>query len=405
MLLGAFLVAILCTTINAAYWNQNRAKTNSQGRDLDGDGIPNIVDPDIDNDGLVNAFDENVDGGIAKSGPYAGQYLGDHETNDSPSEKDIDDDGLADDSLGENDIDGDQTSDSSDSDIDGDGRKNDAPSEIDIDSDGIRNDDAMESDEDGDGADDLEDDDDNNNGVRDIDDLDHHPEEGESEHQVDLTAQAAAPDESSVKITLQWFGSGSIKFSVDGRDLAAGSYDLLVGGAVRGILVMGQESSKTSGELVFKSADSGSGSQLLDFTVAGQAIEIRQGATAYFTGTAPALSTEEGDREITLTRSSGTGAEARAVVLIHFGSAGPDELEIHLEKLPPGEYSVVIGEAARGSVNVTGPPGETEGVIHFNKEASGDESPLDFPAAGQPISLVQGTTTIFFGQLPEAAAP
>ena len=36
--------------------------------DLDGDGIPNIVDPDIDGDGIPNALDKNVDGGIARSG-------------------------------------------------------------------------------------------------------------------------------------------------------------------------------------------------------------------------------------------------------------------------------------------------------------------------------------------------
>ena len=41
----------------------------SEAPDLDGDGVPNIVDPDIDNDGIPNALDDNIDGGIARSGP------------------------------------------------------------------------------------------------------------------------------------------------------------------------------------------------------------------------------------------------------------------------------------------------------------------------------------------------
>ena len=28
--------------------------------DLDGDGVPNIVDPDVDNDGIPNALDKNI---------------------------------------------------------------------------------------------------------------------------------------------------------------------------------------------------------------------------------------------------------------------------------------------------------------------------------------------------------
>ena len=69
--------------------------------DIDGDGIPNIVDPDVDNDGIPNALDRNVDGGIAKFGPMRGRWVGDRLSNDSTAEKDIDGDGLLDDSLAE----------------------------------------------------------------------------------------------------------------------------------------------------------------------------------------------------------------------------------------------------------------------------------------------------------------
>lgn len=93
--------------------------------DLDGDGVPNSSDPDIDNDGKSNGKDSNVDGGIAKSGPFAGSYIGDSLLNDDPTELDIDDDGLDDDSLVESDIDGDGLDDDSEDekDIDCDRKK------------------------------------------------------------------------------------------------------------------------------------------------------------------------------------------------------------------------------------------------------------------------------------------
>ncbi len=106
--------------------------------DIDGDGIPNIVDPDVDGDGIPNGLDKNVDGGIAKSGPRRGKFVGDRLNNNAPGEKDIDGDGLNDDALAEKDI-------------DGDGLKDDAAAELDIDGDGLKDDAANERDEDGDG--------------------------------------------------------------------------------------------------------------------------------------------------------------------------------------------------------------------------------------------------------------
>lgn len=142
-------------------------------RDLDGDGIPNISDPDIDNDGIPNGLDLNVDGGVALSGPYAGKYIGDHWNNDSPKEKDIDDDGLADNSPLELDIDGDGLldTDPAELDIDGDGRLDSAPDELDTDGDGVV--DRRDLDDDGDGIPDADDPDDDGDGVPDQLDDDH----------------------------------------------------------------------------------------------------------------------------------------------------------------------------------------------------------------------------------------
>lgn len=407
-LMAVASIAVWCTTVDAAYWNRNRTHTHQQGADLDGDGVPNIVDPDVDNDGIANALDHNIDGGIAKDGPYAGQFIGDHSDNDNPSELDIDEDGLADDSLAENDIDGDGKNDLTDDDIDGDSRLNGSSSEMDIDGDSLRNDDAADMDDDGDGVDDIDDDDDSNDGTRDIDDPAHHNEESENEVQADLIAQPAAPMGSTVKVTLQRFGTGSSKFAIDARDLAVGSYEVFVAGVTHGLVEVVQESGNTRGTLTYKTADSGSGDPLLNFPVAGLTVELRQGATIYFSGTAPALPPSEhheGLNAVLLTRGEGISNLADAEVRMEFGLSGPTTLEINLQKLPVGDYSVKIGDATRGTLVVLATADGNAGELHFEIGGSGSTLPLNFPAAGQSIAIVQGITTWFFGQLPATGAP
>lgn len=403
--LAACVLACLAPSSQAAYWNQNQSQTQSQNRDLDGDGVPNIVDPDIDNDGIPNIVDHNVDGGIALTGPLAGQYLGDHVDNDNPTEEDIDDDGLADHSLAEKDIDGDSKNDddATELDIDGDGRNNSSSTDIDIDGDGIRNDESADDDDDGDDLDDFNDDDDNNDGVKDIDDDSHHLESEEGEVKIALNAEPSAPSGSSMDLTLQHYGSGDIKCVIDARDLAVGNYDVVIGGVSRGSLTVNQESSHTRGILVFKSTGS-NGSILLDFPIAEQTVSVRQGATDFFTGNSPALpGPGEGDDSITLFKGSAAPEPSQAEVSMHFGTSGPTTLEVQLDGVPTGDYTLLVGDAARGTIHVTGTPGNTEGQLHFEIGGSGSTQPLDFPCAGQPIAITQGDTTFFFGQLPSAA--
>jgi len=316
--------------------------------DLDGDGIPNIVDPDIDNDGLPNGFDPNVDGGIALFGPYKGQYIGDHLNNDNPAETDIDGDTQKDDSLGEIDIDGDSLNDNDDleKDIDGDGRDDDFPSELDIDGDGKNDDDLDEDDIDGDGLDDnddlneddidgdgLKDDedddidgddrlnssefetdtdgdglsnddpldtnddgdnledrfdsDDDNDGEPDEDDIDHRPEDDEIEVEIELSRQSAAPSGSEVKVKIQRMAFGDTEFEIEAEDLPVGNYDIVIDGVVRGVLPVVQDGNDTEGEVEFETFPDKPDEMLLDFDVIGLPIEIRLNNVVYFSGTVP----------------------------------------------------------------------------------------------------------------------
>ena len=467
------LLAMLATLTpprgHAAYWAGHKS-TRELTHDLDGDGIPDVVDPDIDNDGIPNALDDNIDGGIAKTGPFAGKYIGDHIKNDDPSEEDIDNDGLADDSLAEKDIDGDgkldddpaekdidgdgrpddspaerdidgdgreddsaneddidgdgfddddvlehdvdgdEIDDAADDDIDGDGKLNDDSTELDSDGDGKQNDDPADTDEDGDGINDRLDNDDDNNGINDIDELNHHPEDGEAEVQSDLTRQPAAPSGSTARVTYQVLGTGSAKLALDVRDAAAGSYEFLVGGVVRGSVNVVQQSSKTRGTLVFKTADSGSGDLLLNFAVAGEAIVLRQGGIQYFVGVGPTPSTSTdtggiGSSIVTLTRAPNVSNEAEAKATIVFGTSGAIELQIESAKMPLGDYTLMIGDAARGTVSLVTTPNGPRGTLVFKTVPGAGELPLNFAAAGQTIALTQGASTLFFGQLPAAFIP
>lgn len=316
----------------------------SQAPDLDGDGVPNIVDPDIDGDGIPNALDDNIDGGIARSGPYAGQYIGDHVNNDNPAEKDMDADGQSDDSLGETDIDGDGKPDDSalENDIDGDRRPDDFPSETDIDGDGrlddslteddidgdsLDDDDLMEYDIDGDGLDDSsdddidgdnrgnsgdldddtdgdgvtndldddsdgdglsnrEDDDDDNDGSTDEDDSDHHDESDEAEIQVILDLTASAPAGSRCRVKVQRMATGKIELTVKGDGFPAGTYDVLVDGSNIGPLVM-TGSSSPEGEVEFETNANDEDEINLTIDPIGLPIGIVRAGVTYFTGTVP----------------------------------------------------------------------------------------------------------------------
>lgn len=323
--------------------------------DLDGDGIPNLIDLDIDNDGLPNAIDPNVDGGVALTGPYAGRYIGDHLENDHPAEldidgddqrddalgetdidgdgnadnddletdidgdgrpddalteldldgdgladdaadeADIDGDGLDDDAIDEDDIDGDGLSDELDDDIDGDGRLNSAEDEDDVDGDGLLNDDPAETNEDGDDLDDALDDDDDNDGILDDDDADHHPEEGERAVVLRLD-RLAAPGGSEAVFEIQHFGYGKTKFDLHVEGLDLGTVDLVVDGVVRASLPL----SGGNLEVEFETNPDDEDERPLDFAIFGLPVELRDGSTVLFSGTfpdAPALAGESEEHD------------------------------------------------------------------------------------------------------------
>ena len=450
----------------------------TEAPDLDGDGIPNIVDPDIDNDGIPNALDDNVDGGIAKSGPFSGQYLGDHINNDNPAEKDIDDDDQADDSLGETDIDGDSKTDDhpSESDIDGDGREDDHPSELDIDGDGrlddhlseddidgdsLDDDDLSEDDIDGDSIDDSndddldgdsrgnsgdldddtdgdgrlnaddddsdgdsisnrDDDDDDNDGDTDEDDADHHGEDDELEVEASLNATANAPDKSRSRVKIQRMATGKIELEIDGRDIGLGSFDVVLDGTVIGQLVMEGDAEENEGEVEFETDANDEDEINLTVDPIGLPIEISKSGVVYFTGivpTPPDAPTNGGDDNgnngpddngggaratAVLDKIVDLGPESSGEVQVQFGPAGVVGLEVEVEAVPVGSYQLMVGGALRGTLSVSMVGGKNRGELRFEVVPNGNgELPLDFEVAGASISIMQDGNVIFSGTVPD----
>lgn len=245
--------------------------------DLDGDGIPNRVDPDVDNDGILNGDDRNVDGGVCKRGPKKGRYVGDRLPNGSPLEKDIDDDGLPDDSPRERDIDGDRLPDDSprEKDIDGDG----VPNAWDDDCDGDGKGRGRDDDDDGDGSDDDDDSDDDNDGVSDDDDL--------GEVEIALRRTEDAPAGSLVRVKIRKTPTGEIEFEVDGRNLPDGTYAIVVNDQKLGDLEMIADKGRTRGETEFETTPDDPEELPLPFDPSGLPVEIRKAGKVLFSGKVP----------------------------------------------------------------------------------------------------------------------
>ncbi len=90
----------------------------------------------------------------------------------------------------------------------------------------------------------------------------------------------------SAKAELKQNASGEQSFEVEVEDVNIGSYDLLVGGTLRGTINVVAVASGTRGQIEFET-EPDSGELLLDFTVAGQEIIVQQGATVFFRRTFP----------------------------------------------------------------------------------------------------------------------
>jgi hypothetical protein len=147
-------------------------------------------------------------------------------------------------------------------------------------------------------------------------------------------------------------GGAEIEFEVEVEDLVPGSYEVYVGADLspKGTLIVDAEG---EGELKFESPqDSG---LLLDFTVIGELIEIRQGATVFFSSVfSPGAGSvddidDENDKGKKIkikieTYMTNVGSDFDATGEVEFESEkGEVEFKVKAKKLAAGMYELRVG--------------------------------------------------------------
>ena len=150
----------------------------------------------------------------------------------------------------------------------------------------------------------------------------------------------------------------------------------------------------------------------LTIEVIGKPVTVSKDGIVWFSGTVPTPPPPgdpggggddnggdgSGSVELHLTRNAAAPADARAKVNVEFGIAGLKKLEIEAEDIAAGEYEFLTGDTVRGTF--TASAGETSHlVITVEPEDPGDVL-LDFPAAGEAVTIRQGGTVLFAGTLP-----
>jgi hypothetical protein len=102
-----------------------------------------------------------------------------------------------------------------------------------------------------------------------------------------LTAGAGLTAEASGEVQIQFGVAGAVSFEVEVESIPVGAYDLVVGGIVRGVMVVADSGQGLRGKVRFEVIPNSPDELLLDFIPSGQPITITQGGIVFFSGTTP----------------------------------------------------------------------------------------------------------------------
>lgn len=210
----------------------------------------------------------------------------------------------------------------------------------------------------------------------------------------------------------RWRDKGdALDFNVELDHLDAGSYELLVGGLVRGSIAV----ANGEGEIEFETPKDGN-KPLLDFDVFGQPIVVRQGGTVFFD--------DVFDPNGTGGSSGGSGGGGTAKLEVFMVNVGPDtnakgrlrhedrgdelRFDVEIQYLDGGLYELVVGGVPRATFD---PSGFFEVELEFRNPP--DDSPpdepgeqhflLDFDPLGQQVDVVKDGVVYLTGMLPGVA--
>jgi hypothetical protein len=195
------------------------------------------------------------------------------------------------------------------------------------------------------------------------------------------------------------------KFSVEVEDLPVGPYELFVAGLLRGTInVAVQPDSRVEGEIEFSSDPDDPDELPLDFDPAGATIEIRQANNVFFSGTVGTANTgvcTVVDTELDMT-NTGADPDAKGKSRVRQDAGCDRNFRVEVEKLPLGDYQLVVGGIVRGTIPVTLVGGEPVGHIEFDTEPDQPgEILLTFDPRGQLIEVRQNGTVFLNVTMPD----
>lgn len=218
-----------------------------------------------------------------------------------------------------------------------------------------------------------------------------------SESEEPITSTGVDPD-GAASARLRLRDDCEHTFRVEIEDVPVGAYELFVGGVLRGTITVVDTGTAVQGELEFSSDDDDPGALLLDFDPAGAAIEVRQGATVFFSssfsgtgggGGGGGTCTPE-DNELPLL-NNGPDGDAKGKARYRLEGDCDDDFRVEIENLPLGDYDLRVGGVVQGAITVALVAGEAVGEIQFDNDPDQPgELPLTFDPRGQLLEIVQG---------------
>ncbi|MCX5737087.1 MAG: hypothetical protein NTZ61_01040, partial [Proteobacteria bacterium] len=205
-------------------------------------------------------------------------------------------------------------------------------------------------------------------------------------------------------------------FEVEIEDVDAGSYQLRVGGIVRGTIVAAFDPARgrVRGEIEFDT-DSDEATELpLDFDPLGQSIEIFAGADLAFSidvlepgaSTADSCTPEDDLRPLA---ANAIQPPASGHARLRVRDDCRTRLNVEIEDVVAGNYAVIIGGVLRATLNAAfdAVKGQVRGEVEFGDDDAG-APPLDFDPHGQTVAIEQHELTVLsgsFGLTPGGSAP
>jgi len=146
----------------------------------------------------------------------------------------------------------------------------------------------------------------------------------------------------------------------------------------------------------------------LDFDPRGVVVDIVKDGAIVYSGVMLAQvqginKADPATAETTLT-STGVDADATATATLAVDDHATRTFSVEVQGLPVGDYSLLIGGTARGTLSVTDAiTGAAQ--IEFSTEPETGEFLLDFDPSGQSIEIKQGTTSYFTGTVNGTLSP